>query len=36
MAIVLDCSATMAWTFSNEPSVAADGPRESLIDETCC
>ena len=34
MAFVLDCSATMAWVFSDETSAATDGLRESLIDDS--
>lgn len=36
MAIVLDCSATMAWVFSHEPSEATEGLSESLIDQSWC
>lgn len=36
MAFVLDRSVIMAWVFSDEPSVATDSLRESLIDQTCC
>ena len=32
MAFVLDCSATMAWIFSDEASEATDRLRESLIE----
>ena len=30
MALVLDCSVTMAWLFPDEPAEATDRPRDSL------